>query len=245
VAFLGLGTVNVLSLAADLPRDPAGLARLIVGGHSVRVPVASVGGRRFLLFLEAGFGADAVVRANRWAEHAIGRWLLAGGLLRRPRKKLLIGLAGLVSALAAWGRPLRIEGVDELSGVRAADVLLTRVREYGGRLFLPTRVGLDEPAFELLAFTSRWPLTHLLAFFMLATGTVERHAGLLERLGLLRRARARTARITGTEGVSVFADAETLRAGSEVVCGFEPARSIRLVVPPGWKPHREPQMRSK
>lgn len=245
LSFLGLGTVNVLSLAADLPRDPAALARLVVAGHTVPVPIARAGDRSFLLFLEAGFGADAIVRANRWAERPATRWLLAGGWMRRPRKKALIGLAGLVSALVAWGRPLEVGGVHGLDGVRASDVLVTRVREYGGRMFLPVEVGLDEPRFEVLAFTSRWPLTHLLVFALLASGLVERAAGLLERWGLLRRARADALRLRSATSVSVFADAETLTSGPEVACRFEPPRTLHLIVPAGWSPHRSAQMRSK
>lgn len=245
LAFLGLGTVNVLSLAADLPREPAALARLVVAGHTVRVPVARAAERSFLLFLEVGFGADAIVRANRWAERRATGWLLAGGWLRRPRKKALIGLAGVVSALVAWGRPLAIEGVPELAGTRASDVLVTRVREYGGRMFLPVEVGLDEARLEVLAFRSRWPLTHLLVFALLAAGGVERTAGLLERCGLLRRARTRALRLATTRPVSAFADAETLAAGVSLDCGFEPPRTLRLIVPAGWSPHRSAQMRSK
>lgn len=57
------GTANLIAQNLDLPRDPAGLAAVVAGGHSVRVDLGEVEvqGERSGFAMLAGAGADAAM----------------------------------------------------------------------------------------------------------------------------------------------------------------------------------------
>jgi len=60
VAFLALGTANVLAWELKLPSRPAALARLIEAGNTVAMHPGIVNSRRFILMASAGLDARAV-----------------------------------------------------------------------------------------------------------------------------------------------------------------------------------------
>jgi hypothetical protein len=249
LAFRGLGTVNVLSLATRQPRGADEFANMVAQGKTLDIPLARAGGRRWLLFCEVGFLARAMVLVDHWSASAGMSWLLAGSIARRARKKSLVALAGLWAALTTWGRPLRVElgSESEAAGrqpvaqdLAFSDVLLLRVREYGGRLTMPVSVDLREARFEVLGFRSRWPLTHLMLLGLAAAGWMPRAERWLTARGWLVRAAVSDLRIrTVGRDPARYADAETLREALPLECTIDGSEVLRLVVPgPGKSAER-------
>ena len=250
LAFHGQGTVNVLSLATRQARSPQAFAADVLAGRTISIPLAKVAEQRWLLFCEAGFLAGAMVLVDRWSKSPFMSWCLAGSFLRRARKKALVGLAALWSASTTWGRRLRIDplpdpldldqdpdppselGADD-PGLGFSDVLLVRVREYGGRLTMPVEGQLEDASFQLLGFRSRWPATHLGLLAIAAAGRMPQAANWLVRHGLLVRVTTQGVRIRATGGRDVprYADAETLDTPFPLDCRIDESEVLHLIVP--------------
>lgn len=139
VAIYAMGTANVMSIDLGLPRDPAGVARMIANGRTTTVDVARVNGTR-LSFLVTGAGVDAqVVRElERFRKGPITKlaWVRAAlhVLLARPTPRLSVTIDGRA-----------IEG-------EHCQVLFSNVVHYAGfRVLAKDRV-LDDGEWELYLF---------------------------------------------------------------------------------------------
>jgi diacylglycerol kinase family enzyme len=205
LAFIGMGTVNVLARELDLPAEPGAAAEVILAGETLSIPVLRAGGERFVLFAEAGFLARIVGIVNWLRERAL-----------RRHGKLEFVLAALGTLPFAWGRALRVEAElpsGEVIRRRYANALATRTRCYGGTMALPVEPGIVEPlgeeTFELFGYVSMLPLGHLVVLALGNLGALERFEGRLSWWGLLERHRVRRVRIDGPRRVRVHADAET------------------------------------
>lgn len=138
---LPLGTANVLACELGLPRDPAAAAAAFAAGNTRPLAIGTANGRRFLLF--CGIGVDgAVVQAleqRRTGTLGKRKWLapVLTVVRRWPRFAL--------SATLADGTVL-----DDLQ-----EVLVTRVRNYGGVLRLTPGVDPDDGRLHVLCFRGR------------------------------------------------------------------------------------------
>lgn len=222
MAFVGMGTINVLSGELGLPSAPEDVVQLVLAGRNVRVPLLEANGRRFVLFAEAGWLARVVADVNAWR-------------CRKERHGQLefvrFGLTGLVSS---FGAPLAVRVVtadgEERSG-RFANVLVTRARNYGGTLRLPLcetgSLPLESESFTFLGERLRTPAGHAL---YLAAGGVER----MDRLpgSWLERCLAREVRIEGPAGAGVHLDAESEHESMRLPLCIRPAgAALRVLVP--------------
>ncbi|MBK7875813.1 MAG: NAD(+)/NADH kinase [Planctomycetes bacterium] len=142
VVIFALGTANVMSLDLRLPREPAGIARAVLGGRSTAVDVARVNGGQ-LSFLVTGVGFDAQVVAGlerlRKGPITKGTWARAGlsAIALEPLPRL---------AVALDGRALPGEW---------AEVLFSNIVHYGGFDVLAHDRALNDGLWELYLFPAR------------------------------------------------------------------------------------------
>ncbi|MCA8940920.1 MAG: NAD(+)/NADH kinase [Planctomycetes bacterium] len=159
LAVMPLGTANVLACELGLRADPAAIAEIVDRGRAKRAAVGTIdGGERFLLF--AGYGLD-----GRMVHH-----------LERIRRGTL-GKLG-------WTRPVwhvvrhwpRDEiQVETASGVRLdglSQILVTRVRNYGGLFTMPGDIDIEDGALHVIGFRQRSRAQFVAATFRAWRGTL-------------------------------------------------------------------------
>ena len=155
VAFLALGTANVLAWELDLPRRPGNLAKLIEDGHALEIAPGIANGKRFLLMASAGLDARAVAAVKTLVKRWFGAAayvLAAAHVISQPEPKLTVEIDG---------RPME-----------AALVIVARSRRYGGPFSLTPEAGITKPAFQVVAL-HRHGLGPALAYGLaLARGTL-------------------------------------------------------------------------
>lgn len=126
VAFMALGTANVLAWELGLSGRAEALARTIEGGETIAARPGVANGRRFVLMASAGLDARAVAA------------------VRTATKRLLGGAAYLTAAVRALrlpAPPLRVTLDGETHVART--VIVTRARCYGGPFVLLGDAGLE------------------------------------------------------------------------------------------------------
>ncbi len=136
VAFLALGTANVLAWELNLPRRPAALARLIEGGDAIEIHPGIANGRRFLLMASAGLDARAVCAVKTMVKRWFGAAayvLAAANVIGQPPPRLTVEIDG---------QPLD-----------AALVIVARSRRYGGPFSLTPDAGIATPTFQAVLMT--------------------------------------------------------------------------------------------
>ena len=141
IAVMAVGTGNVLARALGLPRNPAGLARVIDAGHTMSAAVGRANDRRFLLFAGAGLEAAMV---QRFAQ------------VRRRRLSLLSWIVPILHVVRRWPRfelSAELEDGTVLNGLSA--VLVTRVRNYGVIMRLPQEIDIGDGKLHVLGFQQR------------------------------------------------------------------------------------------
>tara|TARA_Y100001934_G_scaffold229284_1_gene276195 strand:+ start:3552 stop:4433 length:882 start_codon:yes stop_codon:yes gene_type:complete len=119
VAFLPMGTANVLAWELGLPRSPRGIVRMINQGKSLAFRPGVANGTRFVLMASAGLDARAVAA------------------VKTRTKRLVGGLAYVTAAVSALYRPSPIFRV-QVGGLEyeARTVIVTRAARYGGPFVL-------------------------------------------------------------------------------------------------------------
>jgi diacylglycerol kinase (ATP) len=152
LALYPCGTANVLAAELRTPRTPDAFAKLLCTTDPTPLPIATANGRRFVLFAGVGFDAAIVRRVEDTRRGPLGklRWI-----------------APVCHVIRNW--PLRALSLTTDSGetrTGCTQILVTRVRNYGGTMHLP--VGdLRDPHLHVLAFRQRtriaWALTSLRA----------------------------------------------------------------------------------
>jgi diacylglycerol kinase family enzyme len=203
-AFLGTGTVNVMSRELGLPREPAPFADMLLAGKTLSLPRTRANARRWALFLEAGFVGRIVtlVNAYRSRKGSHGqREFVHYALTTLPR---------------SWGRPVQVslELTDGTVVQRAySNVLLTRARLYAGTMPMPINPEIEEPlaerSFESVGYRSRTPVGHLLILKLGALRLLPLLRRTLVSLRLVECLRATGARIEGPPALGSHLDAET------------------------------------
>ncbi len=74
MAVIPMGTVNLLAMELGLPKDPRGLAEVIVSGPVRRIFPGYVNDRLFLVIASVGFDADAVHAVSARMKRSMGKW---------------------------------------------------------------------------------------------------------------------------------------------------------------------------
>jgi YegS/Rv2252/BmrU family lipid kinase len=138
VAVLPLGTANVLGSEVRLPRDAAGLVRVIAQGRSTGLDTARVNGG--ISFLVTGVGFDGAIVEDVQARR------------KGPITKMFYVRSVLRTCLRFRPSKLKvcIDGKEEPGPW--AWVLISNVRGYGGVMRLTTGSKLDDGLFEVLLF---------------------------------------------------------------------------------------------
>lgn len=130
LAFVPLGTANVMALEMGLPPGIAAACRVALDGESRRVALAEVNGRYFLMMAGIGFDA-AAVRA-----------------VSSPLKRKFGKLAYVVAGVQAWllNRPVALQLQTEAGElVPVWHLVISNIRYYGGRFQLAPQNGLEKP----------------------------------------------------------------------------------------------------
>jgi len=137
IAFLPLGTANVLAWELDLPRNPRGLVRLIEENETLKVCPGIANGRRIILMASVGLDARAVAAVKTTAKRMIG-----GGAY------LLAALTALRQTPPCY--KVTVDGRD----FEAATVIVSRARRYGGPFSLTPDAGLETGALQIVMMRS-------------------------------------------------------------------------------------------
>jgi len=184
VAFLPLGTSNVLAWELALPKDPDELARLITANTRLMVHPGIANGRRFILMASTGLDARAVAAVKPTIKRVIG----AG--------------AYVVAAFTALRQPaplyrVNVDGRD----FEARTVIVTRARCYGGAFMLAPNAGLETAAFQVVMMPSYGIFSALKYGLALALGRLHRLADVTVMPGM-------TVEIAGPSGDPVQIDGD-------------------------------------
>lgn len=138
LAMLPSGTANVLAKELRLPRDAAGLASVLREGREVRwdLGVEHASGRKFLLFVSAGYDAHVVHLFHAARTGPIRMWQYV--------------YWGLKSMLAYSAPRIAVEIDGTTVEPDASWVLISNVANYGGPLVFTPRARPDNRTFEVL-----------------------------------------------------------------------------------------------
>lgn len=138
ILHLPVGTANQLALTLGLPRETEKLAAILDQRKIRRADLGVAGDRRFLMVASAGFDARVVeeIEKNRGST---------------------LGYSGYVFPIlktAAGHRPEKLEVVvDERRRIVGCQVMVLKVRLYGGLLVFAEDAGLDSGHFHVCVFT--------------------------------------------------------------------------------------------
>jgi diacylglycerol kinase (ATP) len=185
LAFLPLGTANVLAREIGLPRRPELLAGLIAAGPARPIWPGRVGERLFLTMASSGFDAATVAAVNPRLKRYAGRLAFAWAIvvcLWRYRPSALV---------------VRIGGIDH----PAATVIAAKSRYYAGPYVFAPRASLAEPMLDLVLLQRSGRLAVLRYLAALLLGRIARRSDVLFL-------RSRNALVSGADWVPVQADGE-------------------------------------
>jgi diacylglycerol kinase family enzyme len=209
IAQLGVGTANCLARELDLPRDPTGLAALVMGGALRRIDLATANGRRFFGNASCGFDARLVHRIAASRRGTLGMTAYV-----RP---------GLES-LRGYREPRLAVRLEDGEVVRGGLVIASNLRNYGGIFSLSETAACDSGTLELVVFERAriWDLVRLpLAG---ALGRLQQARGVVYR-----RVRRATILSEGAEPVPVQVDGDA-RGVTPLELSLEPG-AVPIVVP--------------
>ncbi|MBI4966387.1 MAG: diacylglycerol kinase family lipid kinase [Desulfomonile tiedjei] len=131
------GTANQLARSLGLPAEPGILARLLEDGPIQRIDMGVAGDRRFLLLVSAGFDAKVTQEIQKRRNDTLG---YAGYVL--PVLKTLASHSDTKLEVVLDGRQ-RISGYN---------VMVLKVREYGGLFVFADDARLDSGHFDVCVF---------------------------------------------------------------------------------------------
>jgi diacylglycerol kinase family enzyme len=210
IAQLGMGTANCLARELGIPRHPAGVAKLVVGGALRRIDLATANGRRFFGNASCGFDARIV--------HRIA-----------ARRSGTLGMRAYVrpgfESLRGYREPQLAVHLEGGEVVRGGLVIASNLRNYGGLFTLSETAACDSGTLELVVFERAriWDLVRLpLAG---ALGRLQQAHGVVYR-----RVQRATIVSEGAESVPVQVDGDA-RGETPLELFLEP-RAVPIVVPP-------------
>ena len=135
LAFIPLGTVNVLALEIGLPFDLLAAAEVAMSGVPTPVCLGQAGERKFLLMAGIGFDAQVVRAVESRLKRRIGRWAYVVAALK---------------ALCHWQPSQLTITLADGSVQRAEGAIIGNGRLYGGRFSLTPHACLTADDFEVL-----------------------------------------------------------------------------------------------
>ena len=158
IAFLALGTANMLARDLGLPRDPEGVAALVESEAIRRIDLGRIGKQRFIGNVGVGFDALVVERIGRMRQGALGY-----------RSYVL----PIVRLLAGYREPRLEVRIDDGEPLACGFVVASNLRNYGGLFQVSERARCDSGALEVCVF-ERAGMLDLVRYGI---------AGMLARLG--------------------------------------------------------------
>ena len=206
LAFLPLGTANVMAHEIGLPTDPARAAAVAARLKTIEMPLAQANNRHFLLMAGAGFDAHVVRHIDSTVKKRWGKLAYVAEMVRQLGR-------------FPFGRyRVTIDGVAH----DAASVVASRGRLYGGRFVLAPAADLKAPTLQVCLF--RKGGRRFVLFYAVALGL-----GLLPRSPGFEIVTGRRVTVSGTDGEPVQADGDSIASLPLEVAMTD--KSLRLVIP--------------
>jgi diacylglycerol kinase (ATP) len=151
ILHLPTGTANQLALTLQLPDNQEQLTTCLEQGLTKRIDMGVAGGRRFLLLVSAGFDAKVAEQVRKSRGNTLG---YSGYMLP-------------ILKTAAAHRPARLRiVVDDREEITGYNVMVLKVRRYGGIFVFADDASLDSGNFEICVFregTIGWLCLYALA----------------------------------------------------------------------------------
>jgi YegS/Rv2252/BmrU family lipid kinase len=185
LALIPLGTANVLAAEIGLRTDPAAVARCVALGQPRPITLGAANGRRFILMAGAGFDAHVVAGVSV----PMKRWLGKGAYVLSILRQLLV-----------FDFP-SYEVLSDNTVHRAASVIITNARYYGGRFVCAPEARLESATLQVCLFERGGRLAaigYALALF----------SGRLPRLSSYRLIEARRIEVRGRPGEPIQVDGD-------------------------------------
>ncbi|MCF6178858.1 MAG: hypothetical protein L3J63_05640 [Geopsychrobacter sp.] len=130
LAFLPLGTANVMALEMGIPTNIEAACAIALGGTRRKVHLAEIDGRLFLMMVGVGFDAAAVEAVS--------------SSLKKNTGKFAYVVAGLQAFLFYRPKPLQIQTC-EGEKIQAWHAIITNIRLYGGHFVMAEQGSLQTP----------------------------------------------------------------------------------------------------
>jgi YegS/Rv2252/BmrU family lipid kinase len=137
LAFLPLGTTNVLSLEAGIPPRLADACRIALEGTPTPVALGRAGDERFLLMAGIGFDAEVVARVSTSLKRRVG--------------KLAYAVSAVFTLVRHPPAPMEL-CLDDGSCRTGYGAIIGNGRLYGGRFSITRGASLQEPFLEVCLF---------------------------------------------------------------------------------------------
>ncbi len=188
ILHLPTGTANQLARSLDLPFDAYELANILEHGSIRRIDMGLVENHRFLLLVSSGFDACVAEEVKKSRNDTLGYTGFVVPILRA----------------CASHRPHQLNVIiDDERRISGYNVMVLKVRQYGGFFVFAEEARLDSGYFEVCVFQQgSIPWMSLYAVAGLVGKTAE--------LPGVIRARARTVRIESEDPVPVEVDGDHL-----------------------------------
>lgn len=180
VAVIPLGTANVLAVETGLSLHPRTIARTVMTGGIRPIRLGRANGRRFVMMLGIGFGAEVVARVG-------------------PRLKAVAGRSAYIvqSLLTAFRFSRRTYAVTvDGRAYTAASVVVANGRSYGGNFTCAPQASLYQPSLDVCLFHNGGTAAALTYMTALATGRLDR----LNSVSIVRGTRIRIEALCAVDG---------------------------------------------
>jgi len=129
------GRGNDLARVLGIPEDPEGAVEVLLAGHSRRIDVGEVNGRRFLGIVSVGFDSEANRRANE------NRFMKGNLVYAYAAIRTLLGWKPARFTIRANGESVRVSGYS---------VSVANSRAFGGGMFIAPDAKLDDGEFDIV-----------------------------------------------------------------------------------------------
>jgi diacylglycerol kinase (ATP) len=205
LGIIPIGTANVLAHEIGLPREPAQLARLLLGAPAITIRAPTANGALFLLMAGAGFDGRVIDALSQPVKERVGKLAYAAPVLR---------------ALAARADSLEVE-IDGHAH-RATWAVIANARHYGGSFVMAHGARLDAPDLNAVLFDAPGRSALVSSLLALASGRLDtcRHVKTLP---------CRRAEIRSRSLVPVQVDGDAFGATPLIVTSGGPR--VALIVP--------------
>ena len=186
LGLIPLGTANVLAHEIGLAITPAAIVAALTAGDRLSVVPGQVNGRRFMMMASIGFDAHVVSAVGKALKRRIGKFVYVLAALRQ---------------IFRYSCPHLVVTVDGVP-LRAATVVVSRGRLYGGRFLMAPKADLGTPEFQVSLFRRKGRLA-------MAGYSAALPLGLLNRWKLIDHITARAVEVRDRHGDPVQADGDT------------------------------------